>query len=104
MDSNLTLNEVKVLSTLLAGEKYGLEIIKTVKEEAQSTIFLGSLYNLLSRLDKKGFVECRWGDETSERGGDRRKYYKITGLGATTVRAEQRSLTSLWGMGEPQHG
>ena len=52
--NDLGLNEVRVLSSLLFREKYGLEIIKTVKEETGKSISLGGLYTTMHRLEKKG--------------------------------------------------
>ena len=62
MDEKLTLNEMKVLSVLTLGEQYGLEIIKSVQTGEGTTIQLGSLYNLLFNLKKKGYVEGEWGE------------------------------------------
>lgn len=98
MDNKLTINEVKVLSAIRIKEKYGLEIIKTIKEDANTTIFLGTLYNLLSRMEKKGYVESRWGDDDEERGGARRRYYKLTGLGEKVLVSQQEALLNLWGI------
>jgi len=94
---NLTVNQLRVLSTLASGDKYGLEIIKSIEEESGATLFLGTLYNLMNGLEKKGYVKSRWGETTNERGGNRRKYYEITGAGETVLRDTQLSLIKLWG-------
>ena len=98
MDDKLTLNEVKVLSAIQFKEMYGLEIIKTVKNEAKTTFYIGTLYNLLSRMEKKGYVTSRWGDEDEGRGGARRRYYELTGAGASVLNAQKESLMNLWGL------
>ncbi|WP_046758542.1 PadR family transcriptional regulator [Kordia jejudonensis] len=72
---NLTLQEIKILSALEIEEMYGYQILK----EIQSKILLGSLYNSLKSMQRKGYVESKWGDETGQ--GGRRKYYSITALG-----------------------
>ena len=41
-----------------------------------------SLYTSLKRLEKQGFVESYWGDETQ---GARRKYYHMTSAGLTEL-------------------
>ncbi len=92
----MTANELKVLSVLSIREQYGLEIIKTVHKETKTTLSLGTLYNLMNRLEKKGFVESRLADETEERGGNRRRYYAITGKGARAVETERAGLQALW--------
>ena len=73
--SSLTMQELKILGSLVKEDMYGYQILK----ELNSNILLGSLYNTLKSMEKKGFVKSRWGEETSN--GGRRKYYKITGLG-----------------------
>lgn len=55
----------------------------------------GSLYPALNRLEKKGLVSWRWGDEVYESGGARRKYYKATGKGATELRRVQEYRAGL---------
>lgn len=102
MDDKLTINEMKVLSALFFKERYGYEIVKIVKEESNTTIYLGTLYNLLSRLEKKGYVESYWGDATEDRGNNRRRYYRLTGLGEKVLNSQKKSLLSLWQM-EPRY-
>lgn len=95
MSEKLTVNEIKVLSALVFKEMYGLEIIKTVKEEHKENLYIGTLYNLLSRLEKKGFATSRWGNNEDGTTGPRRRYYKITGLGERVVRSEISSFVSI---------
>ena len=92
---DLTMNELKILSALYGQDRYGLEIVETIKESG-GNLFLGSLYNIASRLEKKGFIESYWGDENSDRGGNRRKYFKITGKGQQAVSEAQSTFASLW--------
>ena len=87
-DGELSGLEEILLTALLKRELYGLEILKVVEEvtEGKRRIGFGSLYPNLHRLEKKGLVKSRWGDETpEERGGARRKYY-------TTTRTGERAL------------
>lgn len=93
---NLTVNQLRVLSTLLNGDKYGLGIIKAIEKEGGAKLFLGTLYNLLNSLEKKGYIKSRWGEATSERGGNRRKYYKITGAGEDVFNETRMSLMKQW--------
>jgi PadR family transcriptional regulator PadR len=38
---------------------------------------IGALHTALSRLEAKGFVTSEWGEHTPERGGRRKRFYKI---------------------------
>lgn len=95
---NLSPKEEAVLTSVLYRERYGLEIIEAVKEVSGGKIQLGfgSLYPTLHKLEEQGFLEAHWGDETpEERGGARRKYYRITGLGNKVLQEKQRFLTEI---------
>jgi DNA-binding PadR family transcriptional regulator len=84
-----------ILTVLLGRELYGLEILDQLNPERPIPITFGSLYPALNRLEKKGLLSWRWGDENDESGGARRKYYKVTGLGATTLDEVQRYRLAL---------
>ncbi|MEH2081856.1 MAG: helix-turn-helix transcriptional regulator [Nostoc sp.] len=80
---NISTLEGDILTVLLtARELYGLEILEKLNPGRPISLSFGSLYPTLNRLEKKGFIEWRWGDEQERTGGARRKYYKVTGLGA----------------------
>lgn len=84
-----------VLTALLGRELYGLEILDQLNLDRPSELKFGSLYPALNRLQKKGLVSWQWGDEVDESGGARRKYYKVTGLGARSLSAVQEYRASL---------
>ena len=84
-----------VLTALLGRELYGLEILDQLNLERPSELKFGSLYPALNRLEKKGLGFWYWGVVVVVVGGARRKYYKVTGLGARSLRAVQEYRTSL---------
>ncbi len=99
MVGNLSLNEAKIMSALIFGEKYGLEIIDSVERDTGKSISLGGLYTTLHRLEKKGYLKSRWGEATAERGGNRRRYYRLTGKGEKVLKEVRESLSPLWEWG-----
>ncbi len=95
---NLTLIEEAILNALMFRERYGLEIMKAIAQASKGTKNIGfsSLYPTLRRLEKRGFVTSRWGDEAPEETtGARRRYYKITGSGLEAVKKKQEFLQTL---------
>jgi len=97
-DLSLSVLEEVLLYVLRGRERYGLEILTIVNEahEGKRVITIGSLYPTLHRLERKGFVRARWGQERpEERGGARRRYYKITGLGERALREKEHMCASL---------
>ncbi len=95
MSDDLGLKEIQILQILLGRDKYGLEIIKRVKEDTGRKMSLGGLYTTMHRLEKKGYVKSRWGETTPERKGNRRKYYCLTGAGRKSLQAVRQSLSPL---------
>jgi PadR family transcriptional regulator, regulatory protein PadR len=80
--------EELLLLVLYQKELYGLQIQQAVKESSGGLrqIRIGSLYPMLHGLETKGHVQSRWGDEThDDRGGARRRYYKLTAAGNAAV-------------------
>lgn len=90
--------EELVLLALYDKELYGLQIPQAMEEASggQRQMGIGTLYPVLHSLEKKGLVESRWGDEgREERGGARRRYYKLTGSGVTKLEAVQSFRANL---------
>ena len=85
----ISTTEMLILSAMLQrGEQYGLEIVRTIKDisEGRRNVSFGGLYVQLQRMEQKGLVESRWGEESVEtRRGARRRYYKLTALGRLVV-------------------
>lgn len=93
--------EELVLLALYSKELYGLQIPQAMEEASggKRRIGIGTLYPVLHSLEKKGLVESRWGNEgREERGGARRRYYKLSGSGVATLEAFQtfRSNLMVW--------
>jgi PadR family transcriptional regulator PadR len=83
--------ELVVLELLAPGEAYGYEIASKLTERTQGALEItdGTLYPVLYRLERAGFVTVRW--ETPQRGVPR-KYYQLTDAG----RAELAQLRQEW--------
>lgn len=81
--------EELVLLALYPGkELYGLQIPQAMSDasDGRRQFKIGSLYPALHALEKKGLLESKWGDDTPDnRGGARRRYYKLTGQGVTAL-------------------
>jgi PadR family transcriptional regulator, regulatory protein PadR len=83
--------ELIVLHLLAPGEAYGYEIVSKLVAQTNGALEVtdGTLYPVLYRLERAGFVSVRW--ETPERGVPR-KYYQLTDAG----RVELTQLTKEW--------
>jgi PadR family transcriptional regulator PadR len=80
--------EYCVLAHLARGPSYGHQIAEDLGGD-ELFASAGSLYPLLARLRKQGWVDTRW--EESPRGAARR-YYTLTAAGRESL----RTFTSVW--------
>src|SRR6266498_1007257 len=83
--------ELIVLHLLGPGEEYGYGIVSKLTAQTNGALEVtdGTLYPVLYRLERAGFVAVRW--ETPQRGVPR-KYYRLTKAGHT----ELAHLTHEW--------
>lgn len=68
-----------VLAIIASRETYGYEIISILTEYGFDGIQDGTLYPVLTRLEKKKLISCRLGKSPL---GPKRKYFSITEAGA----------------------
>ncbi len=74
--------ETVILAQLLAGDSYGYQINKSIRQasDGQYEPKEATLYTAFRRLEQSGCIRSYWGDEGS---GARRRYYAITEQGRT---------------------
>ena len=72
-----------VLSVIARGETYGYEILSELETYGFEALGEGTLYPILTRLDKNGCISCR---KAKSPLGPIRKYYSITAEGNTRLK------------------
>jgi DNA-binding PadR family transcriptional regulator len=77
-----------ILVSLSDGPKHGYAIMTDVEAISGSPLGPGTLYAALARLERRGLIEALEPEE-------RRRPYRITGLGATTLRAQVERMSGL---------
>jgi DNA-binding PadR family transcriptional regulator len=90
--------EAVILSVLINGERYGREIRDEYEKCSGDPMPLGSLYTTLDRMEQKGYVASRLSDRSYRRGGNRRRYFRITADGSSALDALAVRLASLRGV------
>ncbi|MCL4559164.1 MAG: PadR family transcriptional regulator [Chloroflexi bacterium] len=86
-----------ILLALKDGEKHGYAILRYVSDQSDGAVKLlpGTLYNLLKRM-----LDDEWIEELAERpdpalDDERRRYYRLTGLGEKVASLEAERLAEL---------
>jgi PadR family transcriptional regulator PadR len=90
MPPRMTASVLKVAAALLAdptAERYGLQLMQATGLPS------GTLYPILVRLERAGWVESRWeqADPAAE-GRPARRYYRLTRDGAVEARREVTAM------------
>ena len=81
--------ELLILSLVEAQPRHGYELSKLIEARSDGVLSfrVASLYPLLYRLEKRGWIQGRWVEKAGQR---RRRYYRLTAAGAEVL-ASQRS-------------
>jgi DNA-binding PadR family transcriptional regulator len=90
--------QLVLLSLFRVGaDAYGVSIWREIVDRTGRDVSLGAVYKTLERLEDKGLVSSREGAPTPERGGRRKKHYRLLAAGH---RALTQSLSALRSMTE----
>src|SRR5215471_4184001 len=81
--------ELLILALVEDQPRHGYDLSKLIEARSGGvlTFRVASLYPLLYRLEKRGWIQGRWIEKAGQR---RRRYYRLTSAGAEVL-AEQRS-------------
>jgi PadR family transcriptional regulator PadR len=82
--------ETLILALLEERDRHGYEIAKLIDRRSAGTLtfHVASLYPTLYRLERRGLIQGRWVERAGTR---RRRFYRLTAQGQTTLNAQRRS-------------
>ena len=81
--------EMLILSLIEARPRHGYEISKLIEQRSGGTVrfYVASLYPLLYRLERRGWIQGRWVEKGGQR---RRRYYRLTRQGRGVLASQLR--------------
>ncbi len=81
--------ELLILSLVESRPRHGYEIGKLIERRSEGAVRFNaaSLYPLLYRLEKRGWIAGRWVEKEGQR---RRRYYRLTPQGRKVLAAQRR--------------
>ena len=82
--------ELLILSLIENRPRHGYDISKLIESRSQGALsfHVASLYPLLYRLEKRGWIQGRWVEKAGQR---RRRYYKLTPAGRKILAAQRNT-------------
>lgn len=79
----------------LEDEAYGARIREVIEARTGRTISPGAVYTALDRLETRGLVASSLGEPTPQRGGKRKRYYRLEPQGAELLRRSHEALARM---------
>ena len=81
--------ELLLLSLVDTRARHGYEIGKLIEQRSEGALHFhaASLYPLLYRLEKRGWIQGRWVEKSGQR---RRRYYRLTPEGRKILAAQRQ--------------
>ena len=76
-------------------EAYGAAVGRCIEERTGRDVSPGAVYTALDRMEGRGLVSSWVGEPTAERGGRRRKHYRVTPEGATELHRSVQILRDM---------
>ena len=89
--------EIVLLAIAILDENaYSISIGGEIQKKTKRKPSIGALHSALSRLEEKGFIDSREGDETPERGGRRKRFYTIKAAGIKALKNSRELRNTMW--------
>jgi DNA-binding PadR family transcriptional regulator len=97
MDARLGEFEQLLLFALLrvGDDAYGVTLRQEIESRTSRTVSAGAVYTAMERLESRGFVSSVVGEPTPQRGGKRKKYYRLEKAGAKALSRSYSSLNAM---------
>jgi len=76
-------------------EAYGVPIRESIERRTARRVSTGAVYTALDRLSGRGLVSSRLGEPTAERGGRRKRIYRLEPAGVRTLGESVRVLADM---------
>ncbi|MEL6534493.1 MAG: PadR family transcriptional regulator [Bacteroidota bacterium] len=87
---------VMLVTAALYDEAYGVAIMDALCERTGRKLSISSVHAVLKRLEEKGFLGSRYDGATGERGGRRKRLFRITSQGEAALRQARELRNGIW--------
>lgn len=93
------LEELVLLVIAVLGENaYGISVMDELKKQSDRKMSISAVHTVLNRLEEKGYLISEMGGETNERGGRRKRFFKLTGSGKDAIEEVRQLREKLWSL------
>ncbi len=87
---------ILLMVAMLQEEAYGVAVTKGIASQLDRKISVSAVHATLHRLEEKGYAASEMRGATAERGGRRKRFFKVTTAGSRILREIQDTRSQLW--------
>ncbi len=87
---------VLLITASLEGDAYGVTITQEIEKQSGRSVGFNTVHTTLQRLEEKGFITSEMGGASAERGGRRKRYFKLTAMGIKAIRQVRELREKIW--------
>ncbi len=87
---------VLLMVLVLEEDAYVMKLKDEIHEQIGRSVAMGALHATLSRLEKKSYLESEMKGATQERGGRRKRVYRLTAAGKAAITKAREVREQLW--------
>jgi DNA-binding PadR family transcriptional regulator len=87
--------QLVLFAVLQIDDAYGTAIRKAIEDRTGRSVSAGALYTTLDRLERRGLVVSSWGEPTPERGGKRKRLFRVKPAGRDALARSWRAMRAM---------
>lgn len=87
---------VLLTAAVLFDNAYGVAIQEEIAKRSGRKVTISTVHSALHRLEKKGYVNSRYGQATATRGGRRKLLFTLTPAGEKVLSQSRKLRNDLW--------
>ena len=87
---------VLLITAILHEEAYAVKVMEEIKSQTDRKANISGVHTAMDRLEKKGYLQSYMGGATTERGGRRKRFFKVTNLGVQVLEINKRVRNALF--------
>lgn len=87
---------VLLVTAILHENAYGVRVMDEITDQTGRKANISAVHTALDRLEKKGYLQSYMGGATAERGGRRKRYFKVTNLGVQVLEINRKVRNALY--------
>jgi PadR family transcriptional regulator len=87
--------QLVLFAVLQLDDAYGMAVRQEIERRTSRQVSAGAVYTTLDRLEGRGLVTSFWGEPTPERGGKRKRHYRLKPAGREALNRSWQAIRAM---------